>query len=563
MPSRTWKVALVLAALSTVLKLCLLVFPSVHVSPGWVLAEEMHRGNIAKEILRGPLLPILDYSWAPNVGGSVVAGVLAVPFVAVFGETIAAVRAVPILFNALCVALVVLLLDRFASRRAAWIGGALVAIAPPGYSLLAITAFGTHVEGNALTLACVFLFLELHRLGARGLEGSAREARTALAFGLCAGFALYFCYSVAVALLALLAYEFAHDKLFLARRWARFALLGFAIGFAPWVAYNAACDFRGLSIYETPIGERVSWANLAAGGFDRLVLLLGDLLPNSFYFKALGPGRATGAIVALAFLSCVVALAWSCRARLAQCARATFSLRRRPNDLGIEVLFLLYVLVFVIGFAATDMGLSSISNGIAHDGRYAAPLYPFLAMIAACALDRAWNRAPPRVARFVHAVPFALAALSCIGTLGACDFSRAGECFRQPGTSDELLARWMAATWRTDVDRLDRVVERIERTRTPEFADGMIFMIAQGLKWGIACPQRGDPNVREKTRRNIAALGFLHDRVADAYKPYCEHPRGAVQFYAYRQRERFWIQYRHRERAKPCRELLALRTPAQ
>lgn len=570
-----WKCCLVLAALTTALKLCLLLFPSEHVSPKWVTAEELHRGNIASEILRGPLLAVQDYAFAPNHGGSVVEGVLAVPFVALFGNSIASVRLVPILFNALAVVLLFLVLDRNVSRRAAWIGGVLFACAPPGYSLLAMTAFGTHVENNALTMLVLLLYLELHRLGAARHEGGARETRLALGLGAAAGFALYFGYSFAVALVAILVFEFLHDKLFFARRWFRFAALGFAIGFAPWIAYNLAHGFAGLTIYDAPLTTRVSLANVIENGWWRAQLLFTDQIPGSLYFRGFAGrdrlGERAGDLVGAAILFVLVAFAaWRSRAMLARAARAVASLRFRPVDLGAPVCFLVYVPLFVLAFAGTNLAFAHIAPGgsspteapaIAHEGRYVAPLFPFLCLLAGFALGELGHA-------FSHGrsiatwATSAFAAACVAGTLAVCDVGRAGESLRRPGSSDAELARWMAWTWRTDVRRLDRIVTGLETRRSAEVADGMIFALAQGLKWGITTQNSADSKARETTRKNLAALRFLHDRVADAYKPYCEPPIPGEKIYSGRERAEFWRNYRFRERAQRVRDPMALVTPS-
>ena len=49
------------------------------------LDEELYRGNIAKELISGPAFPFLDYQRSEYEGGSLVNGVLAVPFFLLFG----------------------------------------------------------------------------------------------------------------------------------------------------------------------------------------------------------------------------------------------------------------------------------------------------------------------------------------------------------------------------------------------------------------------------------------------------------------------------------------------
>ncbi len=532
---QAWKCALLLAALSTALKLCLLVFPSEHVSPGWIFGEEQHRGNIANEILRGPLLSIQDYHWTPREGGSLVVGLLAVPSIAIFGDSIAAVRLVPIAFNALTVALLFLILDRLVSRRAAWIGGILMACAPPGYTLVSITAWGTHVENNALTLLCTYAFLVVQERGSR-------ETRTAVLFGVCAGFMLYFGYLSAVALAAITVYAFLRDKLFFTRRWARFALLGFVIGFTPWLTYNLQTGFRGLLVYGNPISAEVSASGLFDQGWKRISSLFVDQIPNAFFLGAI-PGLDpmwAGRVVEILFLGLLASLAWTYRGRFGAAVRGLVA-RGRTTELGAPVLFLLYVAVFVLVYGSANTVSDLVENSMAHEGRYIGALYPFLVLCAACALD-VLLETRPRARILLRAIPVLLAGLFAAGTLAVCDASRAGESFRRPGTSDARLAQWMGWTWRTDVGRLDRIVDGLENRRTPEIADGMIFMIAQALKWGISVPAPGYDE-QERVRQHTEALHFLHERVAQPYKLYCEPPREDEPFFGHGQRDQFRAWY--------------------
>jgi hypothetical protein len=532
---RAWKCALLLAVLSTLLKLCVLVFPSQHVSPGWILAEEQHRGNVAMEVLRGPLLPIQDYHWTPREGGSLVVGLLAAPCLAVFGDSIASVRLVPIAFNAVTVAILFLILDRFVSRRAAWIGGVLIAFAPPGYVLVSITAWGTHVENNALVLLGVFAFLLLQQRGPR-------ETLTAVLFGVCTGFSLYFGYLAAVTIVAIGIHALLRDRLFFARPWFRRALLGFAIGFAPWLTYNLGTGFRGLMLYGNTVASEVSIGGLLRDGGSRSASLLFDQLPNLFFLGEIPGLRGlwAGRVVEIVFLALTGFLAWSSRGRFAAAVRGLFG-RGPTAEPGVQVLFLLDVAVFVLVYASANTISANVENRMAHEGRYLTALYPFLVMCVACALDLLLS-ARPRQAALWRAIPASLAALFVVGTLAVCDRSRTGESFRRPGTSEARLAQWYGWTWRTDRERLDRIVRGLAENRPPEVADGTIFMIAQALKWGIrvAPRERDDP---DRVRVNTEALHYLHERVEPQYKLYCEPPREGEPFFGHGQRDQFRAWY--------------------
>src|SRR5262245_33544420 len=151
-PKRSTALA-VLIALAVVIRLALILAPRVDLYgpdlpqiPGSYIGEEIARGNLAAELLDGPLLSLLDYQYTHFFGGSVVTGVLAtVPF-AVLGPSIVSLKLVPILFELATLVFLFLVLDRWVSRRAAWFGGLLVALSPPGYTQISTIAWGSHME---------------------------------------------------------------------------------------------------------------------------------------------------------------------------------------------------------------------------------------------------------------------------------------------------------------------------------------------------------------------------------------------------------------------------------
>src|SRR3989338_10372298 len=60
-------------------------------------SEELYSGTIAREIIQGPLIPLweyLDYKVEYFPGGTLVVGILAVPFFLLFGQTYIALKLV-------------------------------------------------------------------------------------------------------------------------------------------------------------------------------------------------------------------------------------------------------------------------------------------------------------------------------------------------------------------------------------------------------------------------------------------------------------------------------------
>lgn len=186
-----WRALLALLALAALPRFAILFAPRVDIygpgtqeEPSVFVGEEVARGSIAQDWIDGPLLPLLDYQYAPFFGGSLVTAALAVPSFLLFGPTLWALKLVPIATHLVALALLFLILDQFASRRAAWIGGLLFALTPPGYTLISTVAWGSHLESNALAMLCTWLFLDMH-VDERG------RARRRAVFGIAAGFSVW------------------------------------------------------------------------------------------------------------------------------------------------------------------------------------------------------------------------------------------------------------------------------------------------------------------------------------------------------------------------------------
>lgn len=540
----SWQLALALAGISTLLKLLIILCPGPHLSERWVLAEELHKGNIAQEVLDGPLLPLFDYHHAPNGGGTMVVGVLTVPFFVLMGPTIVAVRLVPILFNAVTVFFLTMILGRFVSRRAALAGGLVMAIAVPGYALISVSSEGTHLENNAATMVCLYLYLCLRAdsgSGANAASSSPRQLAFAALLGLIAGFAMYFGYMIAIAFSAMLVFEVLHDKLFFLRRWFLCAAAGFLIGFLPWILFNASHAWAGLSLYNLPASNRAGPARIAAKAWANVSSLFASYLPASFFFEGfpIVPRHVVDWIWYVVLMGFTGWAAWSLRPAMARGARALFTRSATTPPLDVRLVFLAYVPIFVVYYGLVDVFQAWMHVDIAHDGRYTTPLFPFLVLGAAVGFDMA----RPTYERWAARAVALLCALAFVGTLAACDFRRFGESLHEPGASQRELARFIMWKYSADVPRLDRILTRLEERGSGELIDQVVFWTSQSLKWKMQRLEQVHPGAEASRERVATALHFLHERAPEPYKMYCEDPWPGEKQYAYEQRDEWRAEY--------------------
>ncbi|TDJ76032.1 MAG: hypothetical protein E2O39_03490 [Planctomycetota bacterium] len=538
-PPNTLRALLVLIAIATGLKLCLILAPPVDIQAGGHgMEEELMRGTAAQEFLDGPLLPFMDYQVNGFSGGSLVVSVLAVPLFATFGAKLFVLRLVTLLFGALGVASVFLVLDRWVSRRAAWVGGLLLAIPPPGYSIVSTTAWGTHLENNALTLFVLFLWLRVHSDGRRGFLAQ-------LALGIAAGFATYFGYVFLVALAVLLLFELLADKLFFLRAAFFARVIGFAVGFSPWIAYNLQHGFSGLRPYGRSFAEHFMGDRAISEALTSIETFLAADLPGSFYMPSIAgiSNAILSAVMYVVLLLLVLAAIIHHRASIARAAAAL--VRRRPGfDWHPTAVFAAYPIAYVAAYAVSDFRVETLH---VQQFRYAMPVLPWLFLLAAVGFDALAGRKQYfQPAGWVLAGTFLL--LSLAGNVDRCEFAGAPESWKHRGRTPAGLARVIAENYITDHAELGRIVDRITAGRPKQVQHDLLFTTGQTLKFYVRPGEESalTPRARERLPDYGRTLDFLHAAVAPAFVLYFErpvpdetifrHPRDRDRFLAERER---------------------------
>ncbi len=193
--------------------------------------EELYRGAIAKEMITGLKMPLLNYQADHYSGGSLVIGALAVPFFLLFGTSLFALKLAP-----LSVALGTLILmfvfirKHFGTPAAVW-ASLLFIIAPPSFTQLSLVAMGFHSESIIWSIGIVILFYRYFFCG--------RSAKTLFLFGLICGLGFWFTHIVFNTIAACLAsWLFLDRKSFFNRQNLVRFIGGGMLGMVPWVFYN-------------------------------------------------------------------------------------------------------------------------------------------------------------------------------------------------------------------------------------------------------------------------------------------------------------------------------------
>ena len=517
---------LVLTALTVLLRLAVILAPPAILDGprGNGFPEELWRGVAAQELVDGPLLPFFEYQVNAFSGGSLVYALLTVPSFLVLGPTMVAMRLPTILFAWLAVLFAFLVLDRWVGRRAAWSGGLLLALVPPGYASVSSIAWGTHLEGNGLAMLLLYLFLRAHQR--RG-----ESARASLLAGLAAGFSLYFGYVAAIVLGAMLLVDLRADRRFLLGRDLRWRLVGFLIGFAPWIAFNLGTGFSGLrEMYGKSLIGHVRESKTVGGVLEKLADLFQGGFPTVFSMPDLlgVSGRVwdAGLCIALGALALIGLFTW----------------RSEPQAPRPVTVAAFYLPLFLLAYLVTDF---RIDPSRAERCRYAMPPYPWIVLAASTGVDLLARRGLGKAA---VVFPIAIAGLCGLGTASECRPEQFARIRSAPAAPINILARTIFTKGPTDRERIAAAIEGLLVHRPAETQHQFLFVLGQNYKAVVRRPASDKPR-GPSVAEHAEMLDWLRERVPEEYRPYFERPRpgdGTFAPFAPEDRARFWKRWEER-----------------
>src|SRR3989339_1297034 len=123
-------------------------------------SEDLAMGVAAKEVIKGASLPLFEYQYLNYSGGTLIVGLMAVPFFLLFGPNYLALKLVPLLFSAAALAVFFLLAYEFFSRRTAIISAMLYifsSLSWCGYNFY----LGFHGESLFFVFLAIYLFYKI------------------------------------------------------------------------------------------------------------------------------------------------------------------------------------------------------------------------------------------------------------------------------------------------------------------------------------------------------------------------------------------------------------------
>ena len=512
--------------------------------------EEIHRGNTAVEILNGPILPLQDYHYAPFFGGSLVVSLLATPLIAIFGSSIAVLKLTGLMFNAAMVVFLVLAMARLAGPRVALLAGLLAALPPPGYTVLSITAFGSHVESNAFAMFLLWAFACLwwQPRDEQEPRSSMYWLRAFLA-GAVAGFATYFGYIILLTVAALFVAAWIRDRRFLLCRETHVVLVGFGVGFLPWWTYNLPRGFPGLTIYGRDLIGGAESGEPGVPLAERLQDLFTRALPDAPAFRDFElAGAHTQGLLYVGALGLAILFAL---------ALATF--RRGAADSRtpsiLVPLLLLQPAFFLLAFALSDFRVGG-NPDVVGSFRYLHVLWPWLWCAAAAGLGIL-----SRLGR--GAVLPAWVGAAAIGGLAACgearliDWEKRGSTLDIRAHSYSAFGRFVLLSFAERPHTLEAALDAAVSKRGTEDLDLFLFGMGMQLKES----ERGRARVGKRMQHFREMTGELRElirpRVPAKQRAYFEAwSKGEPAFGAKDRdgRVAFWEWYRARSTPEPVQE---------
>ncbi|MEO0649319.1 MAG: hypothetical protein AAFZ65_01410 [Planctomycetota bacterium] len=329
------------------------------------LELERYTGNFAWALIHGVRLDPASLPIIPHLRGSVVFGVLAVPFLWLGGPTLASVKALAIVSSMVGAGLLAALTTRTFGRRGGYLAGALLALAPPSFQMVDVLALGSHTDTIPYFLALLWLLV-----GGRGQPGLGRYA----AIGTVAGAALFFSMQLWVALPAVVAAGYVFDRQLAFRRGALVAL----VAALPWIALIPVVS-RSTTLVNKPVESQ-----FIDGNWGELLGKLGEgfasEFPRSWLFASNGVGWGMwvlGAVVFAGLLAAALRIPW----------RRLLWGRPWTRVEALRLYCLLHFAALFMAYAASDFRINLIADLDGMGSRYFMPLVPAIAILTIDLVD--------------------------------------------------------------------------------------------------------------------------------------------------------------------------------
>jgi hypothetical protein len=451
-----------------------------------MLDQETNIGTWAKLLIDG-ISPSFLFDYHDNYRwGSLVCGILTVPFFLLFGEHLVVLRAVAMLFSLGTLILLYLFLYDFFSRKVAILAAIFFILAPPNYVKLSFTATGGYCEINFFSMLAILLFYKIFFAG-----GTARKHLYAL-FGTVCGFALLYDYTFLLTLSCCLLFWFAFDRGILVRKNFYIFALFFFIGFSLWFYYNATHNWNGIFVMKEQ--SLLSWfaKNGFLGSLIQLRNLVTFIIPGFFCFKDFSV-FSKGFISHLYYFVLAVSfigLFWLQRKSVAWFFLGLIPLRRfsvPPGMISRENFPIIYVIVFVLAYSFCGIPyLPPVEGDLIFPHRFAVFIIPPLFMITSLFLNAIKTAAYGAfVSNILACVLILIGIISNMGMISRQDYAIS---VLPEGYNYISYGKQLRYIGGTNIEQLPGLMQKIDKKYRRFFYDGYRWAVPKGYdgyKWAI------------------------------------------------------------------------------
>lgn len=436
----------ILIMLFVILRL-LILFTSIDVV---YFFEEFYKGTIAKDLIEGLKMPFFDYQSDTFDGGSLLIGLLAVPFFVLFGQNLISLKLVAVCFYLGTMVLWYLFSDKFFNRKVAILTSLFFIFSPQLLTRFSLISMGYHSESIFFTIAEIFIFYQI-------FFNHKRSNLYFILFGLISGIGLWFAYIFFITLLTCLIFWFVFDKRFFLKRHFLIFMIAFIIGFSPWIYYGYTHNWSGMLVHGAPIFQLFSLRRIIPFLIKLGYLLTYDIR-NAFFFEdALGlKGVDISTVYHLLSVISFICLLWSNRKSILMSNK--------------EALFLFYPLVFALIYSSSSF---SITHSDYLSYRHLVHLFPFMFMIISLLLYKMSAAREKLIRIFSFAIAIILIGFGLVSNLKLIGRSNFAQGLKYKGYSYYGLGYNVARQTTYAIDKGTKLIEKIPAQQRKFFCLGL------------------------------------------------------------------------------------------
>ena len=371
-----------------------------------LMVDEMPTGNISHDLEKGLILHYPFYQFKPFAAGTLIEGIIAHPFMQIFGRSLFALKCAAIVLGLGTLVLWFLLLWRYVGALAAIFTGSLLTFAPMGYINLTTTAWGNHTESSFFTVAVLFaLFWAYYDRNPARLP----PFLPVFIAGFIAGFGIYFTYTSAVTFLfgLLIILIIGGRNQWKGPIWQYVG--GAAAGLLPILSSVRAYGLPALGRIDTYSGYssgslitfsnmfmETDWKMMVSKFFYTLVRDIPKSFCSGYFLGLKGPFWSWCLYLVILALLIVYLFLW--REKLASLFKRIFSGKKTRENVSTLLVFSmpLYLLFFLVIFSVSGFRVLDTLDpdpGSYAEFRYLVPCVPFLFAIAGLGAQSFWNLA--------------------------------------------------------------------------------------------------------------------------------------------------------------------------